>query len=165
MYKGVIQKVGILCKNNLHMKKLLGKVFLTTTTVILGTVATFAQSTTTSTTTPSTGTEANCMTIALEKRENALITANDTYSEAVKLALQTRLNNLKSSWAQSDRKIRIEKRLAAYKTFKNDLQAANNVLRNSKSAIWKTYQNDAKVCGIKGTGEAPTTIPNWNISL
>lgn len=124
-----------------------------------------AQTTTPATTTPAVLTDIACISAALDKRESALITAEDTYNDAVKLALQNRLSNLKSSWNQPDRTSRIEKRLQAYKTFRTDLQNANSNLRTSKTSIWKTYQTEAKSCGIKGTGESPTTIQNWNISL
>ncbi len=132
-------------------------------------LSTFAQATTTaSTTATSTGatsTQILCMQNALDKRENALITGHDTYNTGVKAALTNRLTGLKASWGLADRKLRIEKRLATYKAFRTEMQAANTVLRNTKNSSWKNFQADAKVCGIKGTGESPTIISSSNISL
>jgi hypothetical protein len=127
-----------------------------------------AQATTTTgttTDTTSTSTQVNCMQTALEKRETSLMTASDVYASSTKAALTNRLNNLKISLAQTDKKIRIEKRLLAYKTFKTEINSANAVLRNSRNSAWKTYEADAKVCGVKGTGESPSIFINASISL
>lgn len=133
---------------------------------ILAPLATFAQATSTNPTTASaTSTQITCMQNALEKRENALISAHDTYGAAVKTALTNRLTGLKSSWTMSEKKDRITKREATYKSFRTEMQAANSTLRNVKNTAWKTFQADAKVCGIKGTGENPSIISTANISL
>ncbi len=137
---------------------------------ILAPLATFAQATSTATTTTTVGTttattsQIICMQNALEKRENALITAHDAFAASVKTALQNRLAGLKSSWTMSQ-KDRVAKRLATYKTFRTEMQAANNAIRNTKNTAWKTFQTDAKACGVRSTGENPSMISTANISL
>lgn len=129
-----------------------------------------AQATSTASTTPvvitptATSTQVICMQNALEKRENALIASHDTYSTAVKTALQNRLSGLKSSW-ELDRKARIAKREATYKAFRLEMQTANNNLRTTKNTTWKTFQTDAKNCGVKSTGESASMISTMNVSL
>lgn len=130
----------------------------------------FAQTSSSSTasTTPNTTgttTQSTCMQLALDKRENALISGHDAYNGAVKAAIAKRLTDLKSSWDLSDKKLRIEKRLLTYKNFKTEMQSATTLLRTTKNISWKTYQADAKVCGIKGTGELPTPFTSLNNSL
>lgn len=147
----------------MYTKKLLS---LAVTTAIFAPLATFAQATsTTATTTQATSTQVTCMQTALEKRENALISAHDTYAAAVKTALTNRLAGLKASWANLEKKDRVTKREATYKAFRTEIQAANSTLRNAKNTSWKTFQADAKACGVKGTGENPSIIGTANISL
>jgi hypothetical protein len=127
----------------------------------------FAQTgtSTVATTTSATSSQATCMQAALEKRENSLITAHDVFNTAVKTSLTNRLNALKDSWNQTDKKVRIEKRQAAYKAFRTDMQTAHTNIRSTKNASWKTFQTDAKNCGVKATGETPTAFPTMNVSL
>lgn len=139
---------------------------LTLASIILVPLSSFAQATTTSaTTTSATSTVANCMGNALDKRENALIGAHDVYNTAVKTALTNRLTALKASWNELEKKARIAKREAAYKAFRTEIQTANSTVRLAKNNAWKTFQTDAKSCGIKGTGESPSYISGGNISL
>ncbi len=133
---------------------------------IFAPIATFAQETSTiATTTSATSTQITCMQNSLEKRENALISAHDTYGVAVKTALTNRLAGLKSSWTMIEKKDRVAKREATYKAFRTEMQAANTALRNVKNTAWKTFQADSKACGVKGTGENPSIISTANISL
>jgi hypothetical protein len=127
----------------------------------------FAQtaSTTSATTTTATSTQITCMQNALEKREMSLITTHDVYASSTKAALTNRMYSLKASWGESDRKVRISKREAAYKAFRMEMQAANNVLRTAKNSAWRTFQVDAKACGVKATGELPSNISGSNTSL
>jgi hypothetical protein len=80
---------------------------------------------------------------ALEKRENALITAHDAFAASVKTAIQNRLTGLKASW-ELDRKARITKREATYKAFRTEMQTAHTAIRNTKNSTWKVYQADAQ---------------------
>jgi hypothetical protein len=135
--------------------------------LLLAPALTFAQtsSTTPATSTSATSSQVTCIQLALEKRENALISAHDIFNTAVKTALTNRLSALKDSWAQTDKKLKVDKRVAAYKNFRNEVTTANNTLRNTKNSAWKNYQADAKACGVKGTGESPSTFNTINMSL
>jgi hypothetical protein len=144
---------------------------LTIAGAIFAPLATFAQATTTATTTTvgatttsATSTQIICMQNALEKRENALITAHDAFAASVKTAIQNRLTGLKASW-ELDRKARITKREATYKAFRTEMQTAHTAIRNTKNSTWKVYQADAKACGVRATGESASMISTANISL
>lgn len=111
-------------------------------------------------------TTVSCVQTALEKRENALISGHDSYNTAVKTALTKRLENLKTAWALPERKDRAEKRQSAYKTFKSDMQTANLAMKTARNTAWRTYETDAKACGVKGgTGESPAIVGGANITL
>lgn len=136
----------------------------------LATSATFAQtatSTGTGTTTPivASTTQVTCIQNALDKRENSLITAHDTYNTAVKTAITNRLTSLKSAWAQTDKKAKVERRVAAYKAFRTEMQTATTALRNTKNTSWKNFQSDARACGVKATGESASMFTTTNNSL
>jgi len=144
---------------------------LTLAGAIFAPLATFAQATSTATTTtvvatstPATSTQIVCMQKALDKRENSLITAHDAFASSVKTALQNRLAGLKASW-ELDRKARITKREVTYKAFRTEMQTAHTTIRNTKNTAWKTFQSDAKTCGVKATGESASMISTANISL
>lgn len=139
-------------------------------TSLLAPAFVFAQSTGTSTpVTTGTGlasTTVTCVQTALDKRENAIIGGHDAYNTAVKTALTKRLESLKTAWAQTDRKSRNEKKNEAYKTFKSDVQTANTALRVIRNGAWKTFETEAKACGVKGgTGETPSMVGGANITL
>jgi hypothetical protein len=146
-------------------KRILG-IFTISGLATMATVGTvFAQTATTTDPGTATSTQVTCIQNALDKRENALITAHDTYSAAVKAALTNRLTALKVAVAQTDKKIKVDKRQLAYKAFRTEVQTANTALRNSKNTTWKNYQSDAKACGVKATGESPSLVSGANISL
>lgn len=128
---------------------------------------TFAQSATgtAATTTQATSTQVSCIQSALDKRENSLITAVDTFNGSIKAALTKRLAGLKDAWAQTDKSVRMSKRNEAYKAYRTDVQAANTALRTTKNASWKTFDTDMKACGVRGHGETPSQIISNNLSL
>lgn len=116
--------------------------------------------TTTVATTTATTTQAACVGAALDKRENSLITGLDAFNSAVKTAITNRLAGLKDAWSQTDKKIKLEKRIAAYKAFKTETQTANNNMRTARVNAWKTFDTDMKACGVRGHGEMPQNVPN-----
>lgn len=143
-------------------------------TLLLAPIAAFAQTSTstatttpvvTGTTTPATTTQVMCIQNALEKRENALITGHDAFNTAIKTALQNRLANLKDAWAQTDKKIKQTKKTAAWKTFRNETQAAHTGMKTARQGAWRTFDADMKACGVRGHGEAPHTVALPTFSL
>ncbi len=132
---------------------------LLTVLLIAGPALTFAQTgTTVASTTSATTTLPSCVSLALEKRENALISGHDTFNTAIKNALTNRLTNLKAAWAQVDKKVRLEKRQLSYKTFRTESQAAHNNMKLVRTNAWKGFDTDMKACGLKGHGEASQSI-------
>lgn len=142
------------------------------TLILLTPLLAFAQSGTSTSTKPVlkdqtiASTTVACVQTALEKRENALIAAHDSQNTAVKTALTKRMTTLKDAWAQPDRASRVAKRQEAYKVFRTEVQTANTAMKTARNTAWKTYETEAKACGIKGgTGEAPSFISLPNSSL
>jgi predicted outer membrane protein len=119
---------------------------------------------TTATTTPP-RVDSNCASTAVEKRENALITAHDAFNTAVKTALTNRMTALKDAWSQTDKKVRQEKRQAGYKAFRTEIQAANSAMKTARNSAWKSFDTDMKACGVKGHGEIPQTINTQALTL
>ena len=140
------------------------KIFIATLLLVPGLA--FAQSgEATATTTAATTTAPTCVNLALEKREASLITGHDAFNTAIKAALTNRLNGLKDAWAQTDKKVRQTKRLAAYKAFKTETQTANAGMKTARLNAWKSFETDMKACGIKGHGETPQIISAPTTSL
>ena len=107
-----------------------------------------------------------CVQASLDKRENALIAGHDAYNTSVKAALAKRLEGLKTAWAQPTRLARTEGRQSTYKTFKSEMQTANTAMKTVRNGAWKTFETEAKACGVKGgTGETPSIVGGANITL
>lgn len=119
----------------------------------------------TGTTTPATTTQVMCIGNALEKRENALITGHDAFNTAIKNALQKRLTNLKDAWAQTDRKMKQDKKNAAWRTFKTEAQSAHTAMKTVRQSAWRTFDAEMRACGVRGHGEQPHMVSMPAISL
>jgi hypothetical protein len=146
------------------MKKLLPFAFLFAP--VLAFAQTTGTTTTATTTTPvATTTQAMCVSAALEKRENALIAGHDAFAAAVKTALQNRLTGLKDAWSQTDKKVKQEKRQAAYKAFRTESQAAHTAMKTARNNSWKTFETDMRACGVRGHGEMPQMMNYSGTSL
>lgn len=90
-----------------------------------------------------------CIQTAVEKRDNAIIAATDTFSAAAKTALTTRRDALKAAWALTDRTARRTALKAAGKAYRETLSKARKDLNAAKRAAWKQWGTDLKAC--KGT--------------
>lgn len=90
-----------------------------------------------------------CVITAVEKRDNAIIAATDTFSAAVKTALTTRRDALKTAWGLTDRKERRAALKAAWKAYKDAVVKARKDLNAAKRAAWKQWDKDRRAC--KGT--------------
>lgn len=94
-----------------------------------------------------------CIQSAIGKRDTAIITALDTYYGAVKAALTTRENALKSAWAKptaSEQKAALK---SAWQAYKSSIKTARFNFKMAKQQAWKTYNADAKLCKVPGSGE------------
>ena len=134
----------------------------------LAPVLAFAQTSGTTTipvVTNASSTQVDCIKASLDKRENALIAGHDVFAASIKSALQKRLENLKAAWSETDRKVRIAKRLEVWKTYRTDAQVAHTALRSVRNSAWKAFDSDMKACGVKGHGESPAYISSPNTAL
>jgi len=111
----------------------------------------------TSTTTPPKGKEFNlaCMKNAVEKREDALKTARETYFNKISQAYDERKTSLLNAWAIQNHKERQKKIHEAWNNFRKSVKSAKEEYRKAHNQAWKTFVQDRKNCGSGPTGENP----------
>jgi hypothetical protein len=105
----------------------------------------------------------SCMVSAVEKRDNAIIAAWDTFSTTHKTALETRRDALKTAWADSNKATRRAAVRNAWRTFRN---SKKNAWRTRKSAIrsaWRTFNAERKACGAQAADESGTQATDLTI--
>ncbi len=94
-----------------------------------------------------------CMQTAVEKRDNAIIIALDTYYTNVKAALVARRDALKAAWGMTDRKARKEAIRNAWDAFKGTWKKERRALDVGRKAAWKEFNKDKRACNGQGEGE------------
>jgi acyl-CoA reductase-like NAD-dependent aldehyde dehydrogenase len=111
----------------------------------------------TSTTTPPKRKEFNltCMKNAVEKREDALKTARETYFNKISQAYDERKTALLNAWTIQNHKERQQKIQEAWNNFRKSVKSAWSEYRKAHNQIWKTFVQDRKNCGSGPTGENP----------
>lgn len=90
-----------------------------------------------------------CMQNAVEKRDNAIITAWDNFYNAAKTALQARKDALKTAWANTDRKARRAATKSAWNNYRAAIQKARHDFHAARRAAWQQFYTDRKACGPK----------------
>ena len=110
-----------------------------------------------STTTPPKGKQVDlaCMKNAVEKRENALKTARETYFNKVSQAYDQRKNDLSQAWSIENQKERQKKIKEGWNNFRKSVKSAWAEYRKAHNQIWKTFIQDRKNCSSGPTGENP----------
>ena len=96
------------------------------------------------------------MQTAIQKRDNAIIAAVDTYHTAVVQALTTRRDALVAAWGNTDKTARRAAIKAAWKVYRTSQTQALKALRNGKKEAWKQFGTDRKACGSSAAGDDPT---------
>ena len=91
-----------------------------------------------------------CMKNAIEKRDNKIITAVDTYTLGVKSALAVRRDALKSAWDKSNLKETRKDQKAAWKAYKRSTKVLRRSFKNDKNSAWKQFRVDTKACRATG---------------
>jgi hypothetical protein len=109
------------------------------------------------TSTPPKGKEADlvCMKNAVEKRENALKTARETYFNKVMQAYEARKTALLDAWTIQNNKERQKKIHEAWKNFRESVRSAWLEYKKEHNQIWKTFVQERKNCKANPTGENP----------
>lgn len=87
-----------------------------------------------------------CVQSAIDKRDNAIITAFDVFHTTVVSALQTRRDALKAAWGMADKAQRNAASKAAWSAYSTSLRAARKALVQSRHAAWNQFRTDRKTC-------------------
>lgn len=87
-----------------------------------------------------------CMKLAIEKRENALIAAWETYAAKMKSAYETRKNELVAAWAISDAGQRQTAIKSAWSKFYETVKIARAEWNQLKRNAWTQFAQEAKTC-------------------
>ncbi len=133
-------------------KKLLSALLLLTTMIFGLVIYVNAQvATPTPPTTPRV--DLPCMQTAVEKRDNAIISAWDALSASIKTALETRRDALKSAWGISDPKERRKAIKKAWTDFSKAKKESARTFNQARKAAWKQFRTDAKACRATATNE------------
>ena len=98
-----------------------------------------------------------CMVTAVEKRDNAVISAWDTYSAKAKTALETRRDALKTAWADTNRATRRASLRSAWRSYKASIRTARRELKSSRGSAWNTFKSEARTCGATVKDEGGTS--------
>jgi len=111
----------------------------------------------TATPTPPKGKEVDlaCMKNAVEKREDALKTARETYFNKISQAYNERKTALLNAWAIQNHKERQKKIHEAWNNFRKSVKSAKEEYRKAHNQAWKTFVQDRKNCKSGPTGENP----------
>jgi hypothetical protein len=113
-------------------------------------------------------TNLSCVKTAVEKRENAIISAYDKLATDMKAALEKRKNALIQAWGISDAKARRAARLAVWKTYKIDQLTARKTNREAIKNAWQQFYTDGKACKVEVQGAEPagldTSVANTSVS-
>ncbi len=88
----------------------------------------------------------NCMKTAVEKREDALLAAWETYSNKVKEARYTRKADLLAAWSIEDPAKRYLALKTAWEKYRTSVMNAQKEWNQSRKTIWNEFTRDAKRC-------------------
>ena len=87
-----------------------------------------------------------CMKTAVEKRENALLSAYDTYVGKIKTAHETRKTDLLAAWSIQDPKERHTAVKNAWDKYRQSVKTATTEWNQSQRTIWTQFVQEAKNC-------------------
>lgn len=113
-------------------------------------VPTFAATVTTTT-----SIDLACVRNAVEKRENAVLSANDSLYNSTRAALTKRKGALMTAWNITDGKARRAERKTAWDTFKNEKSEATKKYRENIDAAWGQFHKDGKAWKVVVEGVEP----------
>jgi murein L,D-transpeptidase YcbB/YkuD len=88
----------------------------------------------------------NCMRTAVEKRENAILAAYDTFTQKIRNAHQTRKTELLAAWSLQDPKQRHDALKSAWEKYRNSVKEAQKEWQQNRRTIWVNFVQEAKNC-------------------
>lgn len=105
----------------------------------------------------------NCMVSAVEKRDNGIIVAWDTFSASMRSALETRRDALKAAWADSNQRTRRSSIKNAWKAFRSSRKNAWRTRRSAVFSAWKTFKAERRACGAVAADETGTQAVDLSV--
>lgn len=84
--------------------------------------------------------------MAVEKRENALLSAYDTNASKIKTAHETRKADLLTAWSVQDPKERHTAIKTAWDKYRQSLKTATSEWNQGRKTIWSQFAQDVKNC-------------------
>lgn len=87
-----------------------------------------------------------CMKTAVEKRENALMSAYDMHAGKLKTAREMRKTDLSAAWSIQDPKARHTALKTAWEKYRQSLKTATIEWNQSRKTIWTQFAQEAKTC-------------------
>jgi cellobiose-specific phosphotransferase system component IIA len=103
----------------------------------------------------------DCMKNAVEKRENALKTARETYFNKINQAYDERKTALLNAWTIGNQKERQKAVRVAWDNFRNSVKSAKSEYKKAHNQAWNTFVKDRKACKFGPTGENPEADLNY----
>lgn len=92
-----------------------------------------------------------CVQTAVEKRDNAVISAFDAFSASAKTALEARRDALKAAWGITDKKQRRAAIKKAWNDFGFATKTARKTFNKARLVAWAQYAKDGKACKAQGS--------------
>lgn len=87
-----------------------------------------------------------CMKSEAKKRDDAILASLDTYSAAIKSALQNRSTREQAAWDITDKNQRNTEFKALIKDYRTAVQTAKKTMAQARANAWKSYQTGIKAC-------------------
>lgn len=88
-----------------------------------------------------------CAQAAVEARDTAIIAEFDTYSNAIKAALESRKISASEAWTKTTPSERNAARRVVNQTYNTASKNAHKNLINNRKTVWDKYRSDMKACG------------------
>lgn len=89
----------------------------------------------------------SCVSLAVSAREDAIMTAWNSFNEEITSILTERKSNLVTAWSITDSKERRAEIKKIWNSSKKDKKVAGTELKKTKKSTWAEYKKAAKDCG------------------
>ena len=97
--------------------------------------------------------DAECMVMAVERRDTAMLAVVDAYYQTVRRALETRRSALTNAWAKTNATERRTAVREAWKAYDASRKKADAERRKGRQGAWKQFRDERCFCGPGTTGD------------
>lgn len=97
--------------------------------------------------------DAVCVKTAVGVREDAIMSALNTFNASLTAAHTARKTALQAAWDETERSDRRSAMRAARKTFKTSAREARNAMREARKSAFDTFKTSAKACGYNTSSD------------